>query len=355
MRSRRVLSAVSLTHLFQEEHAFTVAAADSKRSVAMNHRNRRNRHRMEIYRISEPVLLGSIVKKLIPLFHLRRESMNTYSKITERIIRLLEKGIVPWHKPWKGTQGIPRNLVSDKEYRGINVFVLSAAAIERGFDAPYWLTYRQARQRRGYVKKDEKGEAIVFWNWREVEDEETGIKKKMPFLRCYTVFNVEQCEGIEYPQPEETPLNEFQAIKQCEQVVSNMPAPPQIRHGGTKAYYRSNDDLVSMPKKQRFESSEKYYSTLFHELVHSTGHLSRLNRKAVARLSAFGSAQHSREELIAEIGAAFLCGHCAIENKTLENSTAYVNAWLRELKQDKRLVVFAAANAQKAVDYVLGK
>ena len=274
-----------------------------------------------------------------------------YQIITDRIIALLEQGTVPWQKPWGGPDGIPKNLVSGKEYRGINVFMLSSAC----YESPYWLTYRQAKNREGHVKKGEKGWPVVYWNWYERANPDISeLPEKRPFLKYYTVFNVEQCDNVPYPDTKR-PANDFSSIKACEEVVSRMPRPPTIEHKLNRAFYRPAEDLVNMPEAECFESPEEYYSTVFHELVHSTGHESRLARVGITGTVVFGSRLYSREELIAQMGAAYLCGHTGIENETIENSAGYIEGWLSRLRRNDRLVVQAGALAQKAVDYILNK
>ena len=201
---------------------------------------------------------------------------------------------------------------------------------------------------------------VVFWKWleREQENTETGQTEtvNIPLLRYYNVFNVEQCEGI--PADKIPPLKEardFHPIDEAERTVQDMQQRPIIQHQAVQAYYRPSADVVNMPAAELFQSSEEYYSTLFHEMTHATGHESRLGRLDSDRLAAFGSRDYSQEELVAEMGAAFLCGHCQIENQTIDNSAAYIQGWLRKLKNDKRLVVIAAAQAQKAADFILGE
>jgi antirestriction protein ArdC len=277
---------------------------------------------------------------------------NVYEVITNRIISLLEQGTVPWKKPWRGEP--PKNMVSGKPYRGINVFVLASA----GFSSPFWLTYKQARTIGGYVKRGEKGCPVVSWSWLERRDDEGNViptEKRIPLVRYYTVFNVQQCSNLDgkVPAPEETKV--FYPIVLAEQVVKRMPNPPTIIHREPRAYYRPADDLINMPIKELFSSPEEYYCTLFHELSHATGHRSRMDRAGITELSSFGSGQYSREELVAEIGAAFLCGQCGLENSTLDNSAAYIQGWLARLKEDSRMIVIAAQQAQKAADYILAK
>ena len=271
---------------------------------------------------------------------------DVYQIITDRIIGLLETGTVPWRKPWKGGQQAPRNFVSGKAYRGINLFLLNAAA----FASSFWLTFRQVQSLDGRIKKGEKSVPVVFW--KMFEQEENGETKRVPFLRYHNVFNVAQCEGITVPTAPAT-NGAFQPIVKCDEVVAHMPKRPAIVHGGGCACYYPREDSVSMPEANTFESPEAYYSTLYHELVHATGHLSRLNRKEITDPIHFGSDPYSREELVAEMGAAFLCGHCAIERTTLDQSASYIQTWLERLRDDRKLVVQAAAQAQKACDFIL--
>jgi antirestriction protein ArdC len=201
---------------------------------------------------------------------------------------------------------------------------------------------------------------VVFWKWLDTRDTASGEPKRVPFLRYYSVFNVAQCEGIEaqLPKPQES-KREHNPIETAEAVVAAMPKRPAIQHKWPKAFYAPDSDVVGMPEPELFRSGEDYYSVLFHELAHSTGHESRLNRKGVSGSdglwSAFGSQPYAKEELVAEMGAAFLCGHAGIVERILDNSAAYVQGWLSRLKDDPKLVVQAAAQAQKAADFILNK
>lgn len=273
---------------------------------------------------------------------------DVYQIITDRIIRLLESGTVPWHQPWSIIKQWPQNLISRRPYRGINVFLLSAA----GYAAPYWLTFRQVQLLGGRVKKGEQAFPVVFWKIFREEGEGENLRR-IPFLRYYNVFNAAQCEGISVPPQPAIANPDFQPITECERVVSDMPKRPVIQHDADRACYHPKLDIVSLPEATLFRSAEHYYSTLFHELIHSTGHVSRLNRKEVAEPNRFGSDPYSREELVAEMGAAFLCGHCEIENATIDQSAGYIEHWLGRLKEDRKLVVHAAAQAQKACDFIL--
>lgn len=274
---------------------------------------------------------------------------DVYQIVTDRIIRLLETGTVPWHRPWKGGDQWPQNFITRRVYRGINLFLLNATQ----YPSPYWLTFRQVLALGGHVKKGERSFPVVFWKiFREDGNEDA--PKRIPFLRYYSVFNVAQCEGIKVPVKPVVETPPFQAIERCERVVTEMPKRPVIQHTGPRASYAPALDVVTMPDVKQFESSEAYYSTLFHELTHATGHFTRLNRKEVTEPNRFGSDPYSREELVAEMGSAFLCGHCAIENKTIDQSASYIQSWLGRLKEDRKLVVHAAAQAQKACDFILG-
>ncbi len=276
---------------------------------------------------------------------------NVYGMVNNRILELLEKGTVPWRKPWKGVSGMPCNLVSKREYHGINLFLLSAME----YNSPYWMTYRQATEKGGHVRQGEKATPVIFWKWidrKDSNDPEADASGKIPLLRYYSVFNVEQCEGIKVPDPEEE-IHIFSPVERAEEIVTYMPNRPVISYGGKSASYSPLGDSIKMPTPEQFISSEEFYSTLFHELTHSTGHVSRVGRKSVQEPSYFGSHEYSKEELVAEMGAAFLCASSGIEQKTLENSAAYISGWLSELKNDKKMLVTAAAQAQKAADYIL--
>jgi antirestriction protein ArdC len=267
--------------------------------------------------------------------------MNTYQIITEKIIEQLEKGVVPWRKPWRTI--LPQNLISRREYRGINSILLNSLP----FEHPYFLTFKQARGLGGFVRRGEKGLPVVFW--RFIEEEET--KEKFPLLRYYTVFNVSQCDGISVPV---VAARRFNPIEECDKTISGMPHCPAVEFGGNQAFYVPSRDLIQMPVRERFSEAEEFYATIFHELVHSTGHVSRLNRKGINESGVgFGSQTYSQEELVAEIGASFLNAKAGIVGRTIENSASYIANWLSALRSDKRMVIVAAGAAQRAADYIL--
>ena len=274
-------------------------------------------------------------------------NINGYDRITERIIALLEQGTVPWHKPWNVNTGWPRNYVSGKPYRGINVFVLAAMC----FESPFWLTFHQASLLGATIQKGEKACPVVFWKRLQIDDEDSGEAKKIPLLRIYHVFNTAQCDGL---KDTSSIKKEIVTAKPME-IVAGMPQPPVIKHGMAKAFYSPHEDFVGMPLPERFETEEAYFAALFHEIVHSTGHEKRLNRASLSESGGFGSDPYCKEELVAEMGAAFLCGHVGILQSTIDQSAAYLNGWLERLRSDKTFVVQAAAQAQKAADFILGQ
>src|SRR6266478_978939 len=273
---------------------------------------------------------------------------SAYEIVTESIIKQLESGVAPWRKPWRTEP--PANLVSKKEYRGINIFLLAS----QGYGSRYWITYRQAQALGGSVKKGQHGSKVVFWKIDEYgkENKETGEtgNRKSVLLRYYTVFNLEQCEGIKSPEPHRV----IPSIEQCETIVNCMPNRPSFEQD-SRAFYQPSTDTVGMPARSAFESAEKYYSTLFHELTHSTGHPCRVGREGIMEHNPFGSEDYSKEELVAEMGAAMLCGVAGIESRTLDNSASYLQSWINRLRSNSRLIVSAASQAQKAADYILAR
>ena len=277
--------------------------------------------------------------------------VNVYEIVTGQILEIMEQGVIPWKKPWSA-RGAHRNLVSGKQYRGINVFLLSCSP----FSSPWWLTFKQATEKGGKVRKGEKGRRIVFWKPLMINEKNptTGKneKKKIFMLRYYTIFNLDQVDGIEAPQEPESIL--LEPITEAEKIVQEMPNAPEILEAaGDRACYYPKLDQVQMPFFQDFDESEEYYSVLFHELGHSTGHETRLARTEVQSFSKFGSEDYSKEELVAEMTAAFLCGESGILPATVENSVAYLQSWSAKFKEDQKLIVNSAAAAQRAADYIL--
>lgn len=271
--------------------------------------------------------------------------MNVQEIVTNKIMAELEKGIIPWQQPWKSA-GMPRNFVTQKAYKGINVFLLGMM----GYPEPYFLTFNQVNDLGGSVKSGEKASLVIFWNWVKKEDKH-GHEEEYPVLRYYKVFNITQTRGIEY-EPAISQRDGFQKLEECERIIEQYQNGPYILHVNQNAYYNKNEDYINMPLKESFINPEGYYSILFHEMIHSTGHANRLNREGVSERHVFGDEEYSKEELIAEMGSAILCAHAGIWPVTLKNSAAYIQNWLTALNNDKRLVILAAANAQKAVDHI---
>lgn len=276
--------------------------------------------------------------------------MSNFEAITDKIIEALGKGIIPWKKPW--TTGLPKNLVSKKDYRGINVFILMLSP----FTSPYWLTYNQASSLKGNVKKGSKGTQIVFWKFSKVKTQKadgTDSEKSIPFLRTYTVFNLDQCENIDPKHIPVTHKLDFKPLETCENIITEYQNAPKLEEIGNRACYIPSMDTIQIPPKTTFYSIEEYYATLFHEEIHSTGSIKRLNR--LDKGGFFGSDTYSKEELVAELGASFLCGMTGIETTVMDNTIAYIQSWIKRLQDDKKLIITAAAQAQKAVDFITGE
>lgn len=281
---------------------------------------------------------------------------DVYREVTDRIVEQLEAGTVPWRQPiLGGERGWPANLASGKDYRGLNVFLLAVRALGAGYRSRFWLTFRQTAQRGGHIRRGEKGSLVVFYKMLETRDRETGEPTTVPVLRHYHVWNLEQTEGLDLgPEPAQAERR-FTPIEAAERIVAGFEGGPAIEYGGDQALYRPRTDTVKVPKPERFFSDELFYGTLFHELSHATGHSSRLDRGLDTQLQPFGSPDYTKEELLAELGAAFLCGIAGIAPATLEDSASYINGWLSVLKKDKRFVVQAAGGGQRAADWVLGQ
>ena len=281
-------------------------------------------------------------------YNQKQQPVDVYAIVTNRIIELLEKGVIPWQQPWTDG-GVPKNLISGKNYRGINVWLLNSL----DYSQNSFLTYKQAKVLGASVNKGEKANPVVFWKWIERENKETKEKERIPLLRYYNVFNVDQCSGI--PKEKFPPVIEKQnnPIETCEKIIAEMPKRPEIRHGEQQAYYNKVNDYVNMPKTETFKNSEGYYGTLFHELVHSTGHNERLNRKELINSKGMRTEDYAVEELTAEMGASYLKSYAGIPIEQLENNASYIKSWLERLKNDKRFIVHASAQAQKATDFIL--
>jgi len=286
-----------------------------------------------------------------------------YQTVTDRILSSLKAGVIPWEKPWKAPRfaggPFPRNFFTGKPYRGINVMLLWSS----DYSSPFWLTFKQAQALKGNVRKGERGTPIVFYKQLPEDKKKEAAKdrdedERAPFVLChYTVFNVEQCDGLSLPELDQhTNEQEVDEDALCESIVTGWAQRPTLHLTSAteyRAFYRRNTDAVHMPARSRFVDGPHYYSTLFHELIHSTGHESRLNRTFGDH---FGDELYSKEELVAEMGAAFLCAIAGIANEhTDRNTTAYIQNWISKLEADNRLIIHAAANAQRAADCILGE
>ncbi|WP_048826518.1 ArdC family protein [Hymenobacter sp. DG25B] len=276
---------------------------------------------------------------------------DVYQLVTDRVIAALEAGQIAWRKPWHAAYGLPRNYVSGRAYTGINAFLLHLVG-----GTPFFLTFRQARELGGNIRKGAKGMPVIYYNVTTRTDQQTGEEEKTPFIKYYTVFSVDDVEGVDIILPEQPQDRNHEPLAAAEALVANWATCPRIEHGGSQAYYAPGPDFVNVPRPETFTSGEAYYSTLFHELTHATGHPSRLDRPDLAEaLRPSGRAGYAREELTAEMGAAFLCGHAGLDpSATLENTAAYLQFWLEQLRGDKKLVVQAASRAQRAAEFILG-
>lgn len=283
---------------------------------------------------------------------------DTAQKVTQAILSALEKGTVPWRKPWEVRADV--SFSTHRPYRGINPFILSATRSLKGYASPVWITYNQARKAGGSVRAGEKGTAVVFWKFLDVKDRAPDAppdaKKRVPLLRYYTVFSLDQTEGVTLPKSLCVKREDaVPPLERAEEVLSAMNNRPAIQHGGDRACYSPATDQIRMPAREAFHSTEEYYSTLFHELSHSTGHDSRLKRfPKETVLSPFGSPDYSFEELIAEMSACYVLSECGVFDTVKENSAAYIEHWSKQISDDPGAFIRACGKAQKAADYLLG-
>lgn len=277
---------------------------------------------------------------------------NVYEMVTERIIAELEKGVIPWKKPWTGVRSGAFNRISKKPYSIINQILLKHAG--------EYATFKQWSELGGHIRKGEKSEMVVFWKIFEKEEtnEETGEKevKKIPMLRYYNVFHISQVEGVE---PLVMPFAEVEPIEEADKIITEYVEREHITFdecASNEAFYSPSRDRVVVPMKEQYTNINEYYSTTFHELTHSTGHKNRLDRLHTAADAAFGSETYSKEELVAEIGSASIMNLLGIETpQTFKNSAAYIKNWLSVLKNDNKFIVSASSKAEKAVNYIFSE
>lgn len=286
-----------------------------------------------------------------------------YGEVTQAVIEALENGTVPWRCSWH-SMGLAKNMATGRTYRGWNVFWLNYYTWAKHYRTPYYVTYKQAEGLGGKIKRGEKGTHITYWV-TVTPDEKTPtaapIESTPPAERIrvklvpkvYTVFNADQTEGLDFVIPAEEIRIEAEKIQACEDLILQMPDKPLLQLHGDSAYYIPSLDTVVVPGIERSISPSDYYSTLFHELGHATGHAKRLNREELTRTDGHGNTNYCKEELTAELTSAYLCAVTGIGQETLENSAAYLSTWLSALKNDKKLLLKAASQAQKAADYIL--
>jgi antirestriction protein ArdC len=277
--------------------------------------------------------------------------------VTERMIAALQRGTVPWHKPWQGAAGRPRSMSTGQPYRGVNVFLLGMTAAEQGYGSPCWGTYRQIGGQAGQVREGERSTLVVFWKQAQAEqrDARTGeiTTTTVPVLRYYRVFNAAQADhlpGRLHPAPgEHSQISEPQAV-----LDGYLARDPRLVHAaGDRADYQPATDTIRLPLPAQFRTGEDYYATAFHEAGHSTGHPSRLNRPGIATFDHFGSGKYAREELVAQMTSSLLCAQTGIDTPEIfDNSVGYIASWLAALNDDHRLVIAAAAQAQRACDVI---
>ncbi len=266
--------------------------------------------------------------------------MSVYDIVLEQITNKLKSGVVPWHQTWKAGM-MPMNYISAKPYRGINLLLLAG----NPYTSPYYLSFKQLSEKGGSIKAGESGHPVLFF--KPVSDRDDGEPSYL-VMRYYRVWNIQQTTlHVEEGHPTESRPG-------CMDIMASMPDKPAITHGLGNPCYIPMEDRILIPPHQEFESGEEYYAALYHELVHSTGHEKRLMRFRKDAMALFGSESYSEEELVAEIGASFLCGMAGILPTTLENNAAYIHNWLQKLSSDKRIFIRAASAAQKAVDYITG-
>lgn len=292
-------------------------------------------------------------------------SNKVYQIVTDEIVAMLDKGIVPWRRGWtvRGSS-IARN-AWDKPYRGINVFILAFERAVKGYKSNTWMTFKQIQKVGGSVIEGSKSTVVIFWTLFEVEDRssKTG-KKRVPVLRYFRVFNLDQTTGVKLTKKQKAQLEaedqllnpEFNPYDDAEAIIGTYLASdnaPAFVEGGSQPAYSPSRDTVTLPVRSDFVGADEYYATAFHEFIHSTGIKSRLNRQGVETYDHFGSQSYAKEELVAELGSAFLCAEVGIDN-TRENSAAYISGWKRRLSDDPTLIVSAASQAQKAAEYIMG-
>lgn len=317
------------------------------------------------------------MKKYTKKNYPKKARVDVYQLVTDRVIAGLKEKGLSWFKSWTDKYGnhlAPINRATGNEYRGVNIFLLNSCAVCNGYESNEWVSFKQAQDLGGSVKKGEKSTETIYW-MISYKNKETGVfyanKKKLEEAgfserdkniqkfftpKIWRVFNIEQCDNIQpsrvMKKVEEK--SENQVIEDAFAVYTNMLKKPELRHGGVGAYYMPNKHLINMPEIDSFVSSDDYYHVLFHEMIHSTGHETILNRKTLVESHGFGSDNYSKEELVAEIGAEFLSSIIGLNPKSDEkNSQAYINGWVKQLTDHPKMVLQASQQSTKAVEYIL--
>jgi len=293
----------------------------------------------------------------VDIYYNKPKLKPAYVDLVNDIITELEKGVLPWNQTWKSI--MPISFSSGEPYIGINILALLMFAAKRGFASPYWLTQHFASQQGGRIKKEEisKSAHVIQAKWelrkRRSEKGRQYIKAWL-MMKTTKVYNLEQTQGITDSETVDQLLL-WGTNETAQNILDNYEDMPAIKHDYAKACYRPYDDVLYVPKRAQFKTTDEYYSTIFHELIHSTGHPKRLKRSLFLSAAKNFNEEYSKEELVAELGAAFLCGHCGITYSTIKDSSSYIASWLKELKDDRTLLFTAASQAQKAVLYILNK
>jgi antirestriction protein ArdC len=293
---------------------------------------------------------------------IRKPRRDIEAEVTEKIIAALEKGTVPWAKPWTTDGILPTSVSTGRPYRGINVWLLTLEQMAKGYESPYWLTFNQAQERGGSVRKGEKGTLVVFWKRWDVDDPQPGDadhRKSVMVLRHYVVFNLEQCDDVTLPPRFTIEREEFDPDVTADDLIRNYAGRSHltVKHAAQDAaYYSPSEDTITLPTLAQFRTAPAYYGVAFHELTHSTGHATRLDRfEKSGEPNHFGSELYAKEELVAAMGSSLLRALCGIESVMEDyRDASYVANWLERLRNDKSLVVRAAAQAQRAADLVTG-
>ena len=303
--------------------------------------------------------------------------------VTNIVIEGLEKGICPWIKPWASAEigGVPKNYNYKSEYNGSNQLILTTIKVAKNYSTNFWVTYKGARALDGNVKKGEKGSPVVYWNFIKYDADgnripkgnpnNVEVAKSIPFLKYFSVFNLDQCEGIEMPEIKKPKkVSELKVLKDAQAIVDGYDKNEKSLdikiQDSDRAYYNPSDDMIVTPTMRQAvekaksvgqsvnDGKQHFYSTMFHEMIHSTGHKSRLSRDGITDMNFFGSHEYSKEELVAEIGSAILCFKAGLTSeRVMDNTSAYCKSWAKKLKSDPKWIVWAGGRATTGAKYVL--